>query len=349
MGLNVAQLNEISEKAARMAEAAQGNKSGNQDFLKNFVRMPDGIGWVDVHICPPADDCPHSIFGGGLVMPSRLHKLGINGIKGSERSYHCRRVLNLENDKWYPPENAEDCAPCQWYAHLWQTSLNQRDEKQKQTQDRARTFRPHPRFYYNAIEVARSDGDADSEAPKILSVGKTIGDMILDAIGGKKGDVTSFEKDGRLLRIEKKMKGQGKDAWPEYTSSDWHDPAPFGTPEQRKSWMANLHDLHSLRKLLSGEELAEKLQIHNGVKKPEDGTNFDPTEFEMPSEDTSVSVSVPAGVPEEPKEEPKVEAKKEEPKEEKVEEVTVAESAESSQDEFLADDDFLNELKNMED
>lgn len=352
MALNIQQLQQLKQAAA----TSPTNGGPQQGYMQNFLIMPEGSGWVEVHICPPASkelgseaDCPYPFTDGGLYKPTRIHKLGVKGME--TRNFHCRRNLKPDTGKWWGTDDDQDCPACLYYKHQWGLSegMPKDSPESLQQQKKAKTFRPIERSYFNIIEVARSDGDADPTNPKIASVGITIRDIVILALVGNKeenlkelGDITSFGKEGRILRIEKKVKGG---TFPDYTGSRFLEPAAFGTPEQVKHWMTNIHDLNDLRKVLPYEEMKMKLQIHTGAREPENASGFDPNEFDGSAPVASL-VSTETTQPVEDVS-AKLETKKDDPPFDVSDlEVNVAAKTENVKpsEEYLVEDDFLNEL-----
>jgi len=342
MGVNFSELKGEQDRLRRSKEG------GNSDYLKNFIRMPDGAGYVDVRILPPAPGTSLPTLKGGLVMPTRTHKLGEGG-NVNTRNYHCRRELVIDNNgkrRWMANQGDDDCPVCLHYSHLWRQSDQTAGTEKDDLIALARAIKPMERYYFNCIEVGRSDGQVDGDDPKILSVGITIYDVVLLAFLGSEedgikalGDITDF-KTGRTLRINKQLHG----GFADYKRSTFLEPEPFGTPEQHEKWMANLHDLAGLRKVLTYEELKEKLQIHLGVIKPTagSGTSYNPEDFQLKvSSDVNVEVTptveppAPAQVEETVKVEESVEVVQEKPKEE-------------DKSNYMIEDDFFNELNELD-
>ncbi|MGH7175481.1 MAG: hypothetical protein ACREGR_03940 [Minisyncoccia bacterium] len=249
---------------------------GGSDFMENLVRMPEGNGFVTVRLLPPAK-------GRKFFCATRTHR--VNG-----KSIHCTRVLN--GGKWVDPEPQRPCVICKYYGDLWKQSEKEEGAVQAATQNAARDIKPVERYYYNCVvrhqinpktqEVEKNIG------PKILSIGKTLHQRIVRAIVGDPaneekplGDVT-HPVTGRDFKIVKRMKGQGKDAYPYYDDSKFQDPSPLGEPDQVSKWMEALHDLNALRKLIPREEMALELKKHLGIIKDEQ-VGYDPSEFQRPA------------------------------------------------------------------
>lgn len=242
------------------------------EFMDNFVRMPEGNGFVTVRLMPPAK-------GKKFFCATRTHR--VNG-----KSIHCTRVLN--GGKWVDPDPTKPCVICKYYGDLWKRSEKEEGAVQAATQAAARDIKPVERYYYNAIvrhQVNPKTQEVEKNVgPKILSVGKTLHQRIIRAIVGDPandekplGDVT-HPTNGRDFKIVKRLKGQGKDAYPYYDESKFLDPSPLGDPDQVAKWMDGLHDLQSLRKLLPREEMVLELKKHLGIIKDET-VGYDPNEF----------------------------------------------------------------------
>ena len=339
MTLNVS---ELMSEGERIQKSKEG---GNSDYLKNFVRMPEKTGWVDIFVLSDPNT-KYPLTKGGLFMPTKLIKLGENGPINAIncRSYHTRR--EFVNNRWQKLANEEDCPATLHYQHLWkEIEALEKDGRVDEAEAKkaiARSIRPMDRFYYNVVEVDRDDGKADLETAKILSIGKTLHEKIIGKILGNPAkrqapcDVTSFDK-GRIFRIDKSLKG----GFANYDASEFQDPAPFGTPEDHARWLGSLHDLSSLIKVLTAEEMTEKLQIHLGLRKPPQEGSYNPEDFQI-----RVEVA--------PKSEVKVEKTKVE-KSENVENVAdkVVEKApfgsdnDDMGDEILMGDEFFDKLNDL--
>jgi hypothetical protein len=236
---------------------------------------------------------------------------------------------------------------------LWKESEKKDQDEQDRMRALYRQIKPIERYYYNCI-VRREEGEdgvvRENVGPKILSVGKTLHQLILKGICGDDemgepalGDVTDL-KNGRDFKIFKNIVKSGGDSFPKYDSSRFLDPSPLGTPEEIETWLENMHDLTGLRVVKSPEELDHELKIHLGVI-PDSSTDFDPSEYQKVAEGvTTVTTETPTveveGSPVETSVTEVVETAKPE-----VEAAEVAEAEEG--EEVLADDDFLKELKAM--
>lgn len=270
MALNLADV--LTEKERLNSQ----EKGATSDFLTNFVRMPEGNGVVLLRLL---SDATKPARKGGLYSVTRVHK--VNG-----KSLHCPR--ELQDKRWIG-----DCPICEYYSYLWKQSERKdiTDDQRDELQAKARAIKPVERYYYNAI-VRQQFNDVTNQVeknvgPKILSIGKTLHQMIVRGITGDKemqepalGDVTD-PKTGRDFKIGKTMRQSGKDSYPNYSDSKFLDVSPAGTPEELEKWYGSLHDLNALRTLKDWEYLAKQLKIHNGVLKDEGAEGkIDPAEFE---------------------------------------------------------------------
>ncbi len=308
-------MSELLEENERLETPA-----GGSDFLENFVRMPEKDGFVSVRLLPPAK-------GRKFFCATRTHRI-------NNRSLHCPRELVNRNGikRWEDPDPKNPCCVCKYYNELWKESEKLEGKAAEELQDRARKIKPLERYYYNCI--VRSQVNPKTQeieknvGPKILSIGKTLHQVIVKSIVGDpqndeepKGDVTDV-KAGRDFKIIKKMKGVGSNSYPEYPGSKFLDPSPLGDKDQVEKWLDNLHDLSALRVLRPSEDMKIELKKHLGIIQDE-ATNFDITEFQKPTAAVSIEEQVQAAVSKtETKPEPK-----------------------PAGDAVLAEEDFLNELR----
>jgi hypothetical protein len=317
-------------QSLNMAEMMEENErletpSGGGDFLENFVRMPEKDGFVTVRLLPPK-------AGSKFFCATRTHRI-------NNKSIHCPRVLVNRNGvkRWEDPDPKQPCVICKYYSELWKESERKEGQEQKELQNQARAIKPIERYYYNSIVRSQLNTKTNemekNVGPKILSIGKTLHQRIVKGIVGDPsteekplGDVTDV-KTGRDFKIVKKMKGSGSAAYPEYPDSKFLDSSPLGDKDQVEKWLNNLHDLSSLRVLRPNDEMKVELKKHLGLIKDET-TDFDISEFQKSS--ASLEEQVQAAVKEEPK-------TKEKPKS----------NPNTVEDEVLAEEDFLEELRNV--
>lgn len=318
-------MNEVFEESERLDTAGPG-----EGFLENFVQMPDKAGFVTVRLLPPAK-------GKKFFCPTRTHRV-------NNKSIHCPRELVNRNGvkRWEDPDPKNPCVHCKYYNGLWKESESKEGQAKEDLQNQARKIKPIERYYYNCIVRHQTTKNGEVEknvGPKILSIGKTLHQKIVKAIVGDPandekplGDITDL-KTGRDFKIIKKMKGQGPNAYPEYDDSKFLDPTPLGEKDQVETWLDNMHDLSALRVLRSTEEMKTELKKHLGIL-PNDATGFDISEFQKKSE-TSLEDQVMAA-------------------NRQVESATVASkpvvatAPAAETDTALAEDDFLDELRNMQ-
>lgn len=296
-------LNELRQEQTRL------ESQGQESFLNNFVRMPEGEGVVVVRILSPRK-------GQKLYCVTRTHKLG-------QKNFHCPQTL--VNGKWQG-----FCPICNYYRNLWKEADKVGGEAAAQLQAEARGIKPLERYYYNTIvrswlnpqtnEVEKDVG------PKILSIGKQLHARIIRAILGdpvlqepELGDVTDYTT-GRDLKIVKRLRKSGAESFPNYDESKFLQPSALGNEKQIATWMETLHDLQALRQVKDAEELAKELRIFRGLE-----------------EDPALSFDVPSTVGHKTNGPVRESQVQNSPKPKKVDD----------DDESLADDDFLAELRNM--
>jgi hypothetical protein len=215
---------------------------------------------------------------------------------------------------------------------LWKESEQSAPAEAEQKRNLYRQIKPVERYYYNVIvrEERAEDGTIRKNVgPKILSVGKTVHEIILRGILGDKemnqpelGDVTDF-KNGYDFKLVKTIRKSGDQSFPNYEGSHFLEQSPSGDPDECKRWMENLHDLSALRILKTYEELEHELLVHLGVKQ-ETSEGFDLSKYS----------SKPQATPEAKPAAPVAAA------------VSVSSETEES-DDSGADEDFLEELRKL--
>jgi hypothetical protein len=342
LGLDIAALQNENERLSK--------DSTGGDFLANFVKMPEGNGALVLRLLPPA---PAGMFDrekNAFYCSTRIHRV-------NNKSLHCPK--ELDGGRWKDNPDGIACPICKYYNWLWQESDKKSPDEANQMQANARKIKPIERYYYNVIvRSVFNEGTQEMEknvGPKILSIGKTLHKMIIRAIVGDKGldeaplgDVTD-PKTGRDFKLIKTMRQSGRESFPNYSDSKFLDPGPLGDPDEVEKWFANFHDIGSLRNLKSEDELKHELKVHLGLIQ-DSTTGFDPTEFQVPQEqtDSKVSVSVTEDVPVETETETETTTPEVVATEESVEESskTVKLPTDDSS-ESMADDDFLNTLRNL--
>lgn len=325
MGLDInAIFNDYKESKTTETAAA-----GGSSFLENFVKMPEGKGNVILRILPPA---PDGMFGrdkNPFYQWTRIHK--VNG-----KSLHDPREKS--GGRWVGENPIGD-----YLKWLWKESEQAKPEERDRMQRLYRDLKPIERYYFNVIVRSETDENGNVKknvGPKILSVGKTVYEIILRGICGDKemnqpklGDVTDF-KTGRDFKLVKTIRKSGENTYPNYETSHFLDESPAGDPDECKKWMENLHDLASLRVLKTTQELENELLIHLGLKQ-ETSSGFDPSKYQA----NSNSQTAPAqSVKQEDDEVETVVASKKS---------SVESFEEDDDDEEIADKDFLEELRKL--
>ena len=297
-------------KGLKSAEGSGGS------FLENFVKMPEGKGSVVMRLLPPA---PESKFGrekNPFYLTTALHR--VNG-----KSIH--DIREYVNGKWVGNNPIVD-----YIRHCWKESEQAAPAERDRLQSLYRQLKPIERYYYNVIvrsETAEDGTVKKNVGPKILSVGKTVHEIILRGILGDKdmnqpqlGDVTDF-KAGYDFKLIKTIRKSGDQQFPNYEGSLFLDQSPAGDPDECKKWMENVHDLVALRTLKSYEDLEHELAVHLGLKQESSG-GFDPSKF---------ATKTPAPVVEEKVSTPKARV----------------EDESTGGDDEIADKDFLEELRRL--
>jgi len=308
MGLDIGSL-QNDYKTLKAAEGSGGS------FLENFVRMPEGKGSVQMRLLPPAPKGAFAREESPFYLVTALHR--VNG-----KSLH--DIREYVGGKWVGKNPI-----CEYMRHLWKESDQSAPAEAEQKRTLYRQIKPIERYYYNVIvrEERSEDGTVKTNVgPKILSVGKTVHEIILRGILGDKemnqprlGDVTDF-KAGYDFKLIKTIRKSGDQSFPNYEGSHFLEESPAGNPDDCKRWMEGLHDLKALRILKSYEELEHELLVHLGLKQ-ENAGGFDPSKYSgkpAPSE-TKVQTQVPVAAA-----------------------VTTSDSDDSD-----ADEDFLEELRKI--
>ena len=309
--------------------SAESGNSSSEDYLAKFVRLPERDGYVTVRFLPVKKG--HKFF-----CVTRVHTLS-NPSTNNKRTYHCRREL-VQTDKG--PKWVGDCIICKYYSDLWQKSEKLSGKAQEDLQNQARAIKPVERYYYNVMvrSVKNKDGEVETNVgPKIYSCGKSQHAKITRAIVGDEaagesplGDITHPVK-GRDFKIVKKVvKGGGGVEYPNYDQSKFEDPSPLGTKDEILSWMDKSHDLQSLRIVKTPDELKQALRVHLGMIRDdeESGTSDELEEFRNAGKSSSSAPVAASKIKDEPK-------------------VSTPAAESSSDDELLADDDFMRELGAM--
>ena len=324
--MSMLDLQELMEENQRLT--TQGGS-----YLDNYVLIPDGNCHFAMRLLPPA---AKGMFGrekNPFYVPSRVHHL--NG-----RYSHCLKTL--VDKKWQG-----DCPVCRYYNWLWKESERQSPDAAVQTQNKARAIKPIDRYYYNVMvrqQINNKTQEIETNVgPKIWATGKTLHGTILKFILGDKtmditplGDVTD-PKTGRDFKLIKVMKQSGKDSFPTYNDSKFLAQSPLGDPDQVKAWLENLHDLVAIRDrgIMTFDELDHQLKVHLGIEKDE-STDFDASRYQPGG---NHSASAKATVTQEPDIDSVVGA---------AATMTKAPVVESEPSKSLDEDDFMNQIKNIE-
>lgn len=293
----LSQIDELKEEGERL----QQEPGGGNDYLAKFVRMPEKEGPVTVRLLPPPP-------GKKFFCATRTHRL-------NKKNVHCPRIIDNRNGNkvWVDADKNDPCPICRWYGQLWKDvdalEKEGRKDEAERVKKEARAIKPIERYYYNCI--VRSEYNPKTEktehnvGPKILSIGKTLHQMIIDAITGNEsqqepslGDIADpTGKEGRDFKIMKKIK-KGEENFPEYGSSKFLDPSPLGEKGQIDEWIDNLYDLQELRALKTTEEIKTELKRYLGLIVDDDNTSFDVNEFrgspEKPSFENQVQEAIAA-------------------------------------------------------
>lgn len=328
MGLDIASLyNDYKD-----SKTTENSSSGS--FLENFVKMPEGKGSVVLRIMPPAPDGAFGRAKNPFYQWTRIHK--VNG-----KSIHDPR--EKVGGKWVGENPIGD-----YLKWLWKESEQAKPEERDRMQRLYRELKPIERYYFNVIVRSETDESGNVKknvGPKILSVGKTVYEIILRGICGDKemnqpklGDVTDF-KTGRDFKLVKTIRKSGDNTYPNYETSHFLDESPAGDPDECKVWMENLHDLASLRVVKPAAELENELMIHLGLKQ-ETASSFDPSKFKAQPTAASAASSVKVTQEEQAEEEETVAVATKSRKIEK-------EVSNEDDDEEIADKDFLEELRKL--
>lgn len=257
-------------------EAARLGNEGQWNFLDQFVPMPEvkpgQTGSIALRLLPPTK-------GGKLYQYTRIHQ--ING-----RKVHCPRPL--VNGRW---DKNTYCPICEYYNSLWRKADKLEEaghkEEAEQLKREARSIKPIERYYYNAmVRKLLVDGETkENVGPRILSVGKTLHQMIVRAIVGDDtepalGNVTDI-KNGYDFVIRKELRVTGDESFPNYDRSSFaREATPAGTPEDIKEWVEGLHDLTKLRNLKDADVMEKELAIHRGLI-PDENEGFDVEAFDQ--------------------------------------------------------------------
>lgn len=269
LDLDTLDLGELKNDADRVN--AKTNAQENT-FLDNFVKMPEGKGFVKIRLLPPRK-------GGKFYQGTRIHR--ING-----KTFHCRK--ELVKGKWV----GNDCPICNYIKYLYDKAKKLEDrgdlEEAKSVKAEAKSLLAYERYYYNAIvrNQPTKDGKLEDIGPKIFSCGKELHGVVLTNIVGDPtmdkeslGDVSNITT-GRDFKVVKDMKASPEGNFASYTGSEFaSSPSKLGEMDVVKNWINNMFDLSELRSPKSVDELERQIAIHRGLIKDEN-KSFDVDAFD---------------------------------------------------------------------
>ena len=246
-------LNDIRKEANKLNKEQNGT---NDDY----VRMPEKDGFVLLRLLPKLKNKPfyHAV---------RIHRLGEYP---AAKTIFClkRLVQTPKGEQWRTISPETDCPICKRYNAMWEKSKKMPPAQAKDLQDSARSIKPIERYYYNCIVRSqlnpKTNQIENNIGPKILSVGKTVHNMIWVSMSGNEttgkkplGDVSHYQN-GRDFKIVKVVRGAS--GYPNYDQSFFEDPSPLGTNDQIKTWLTKYHDLEAIPTYLSIEQIEEALK-----------------------------------------------------------------------------------------
>lgn len=312
MGLDLGSL-QNDYKTLKNLEGSSGS------FYENFVKMPEGKGSVSMRLLPPAPKGAFNSEKNPFYLVTALHRV-------NNKSLH--DIREYVDGKWVGRNPI-----CEYMRILWKESDQSAPDEAERKRTLYRQIKPVERYYYNVIvrEERSEDGTVKKNVgPKILSVGKTVHEIILRGILGDKemnqpqlGDVTDF-KNGYDFKLVKTIRKSGEQSFPNYEGSHFLEQSPAGDPDECKRWIENLHELKSLRILKTYDELEHELLVHLGLKQEVSG-GFDISKYSSKPTTTNEERTPVSAV---------AAANSELP-------------SENSSDESGADEDFLEELRRL--
>ena len=249
-------------------------KNSGSNFMDKLVKMPDQAGFVVVRILPPRPSEK-------LCCRTRTHTYKSQFME-SARNFHCLRNYNKDTTRW-----EGECPGCTYWGDLW-NKIRRTPDGQELTKlkKEATDVKPVERYYLNGLVITSKPptGQSPDDGPLILSIGKILYTKILTAITGDKhnevaglGNVT-HPITGRNFKIIKAIK-PGEEKWPDYGASTFLDPSKLGSEQQIKEWLSAMHELQSLRRLDTPEEMLRVLRIYKGKEKDR-RTSFDLSDLE---------------------------------------------------------------------
>lgn len=305
----------------------KGNNNNNNNYTAKYVQMPKNAGTLTIRILEPAAPGMFDRPKSPLIFSNRIHNI-------NDKNVHCLKEYNPVTQR-----NEGQCPVCSHYNHMWELSKAMGPDQAKKQQNLARTFKCNDRHYLNCIvrKYTINNETVENAGPLILSIGKTLLDIIIAAIYGNdqldippKGNV--FDRfTGRDLKIIKTVKHSAEGPQPEYGQSTFLEPSPLGTPDQVEKWMAGLHDLAAERRVKSYDDTLIELKRHLGIlpksSAPQDN-RYNPDELVVgyaPQEAAVVTTPVANHACTPP----------------------IPDNATLLDSESMSDDDFLNNIKGM--
>jgi hypothetical protein len=200
-----------------------------------------------------------------------------------------------------------ECPICWQYSKLWKESEKCDAAEAEALQNEARAIKPVERYYYNVMVREQTNPSTNkieyNVGPKILSVGRKLHKFIISKMVGDKelkipglGNVAHVTE-GYDFKLVKQMTKSGNNTYPNYDKSFFDkEQSPLGNPDEVEQWLANLHDLSTLRIIRPMEELERELEIYLGLV-ADDVTGFD-AKFGSKSKPATAAATVSVAVPE---------------------------------------------------
>jgi hypothetical protein len=332
-------MNEVMMESERVN--AEPGVNNNEEYLAKFVRMPEREGFVLMRFLPRKK-------GTKLFCATRTHTLN-NPLTNQKRAYHCpKELFQADRNGKMVSQWKGECIICKYYNDLWSKSQSLSGKEAEALQAKAREIKPVERYYYNVIVRQEKDsktGEINKNVgPKIYSCGKQVHAKIMRAMVGDKdageaplGDVT-HPVTGRDFKVVKKITKSGNNEYPNYDFSKFESETPAGSSEDLNNWLDNIHDLHSLRKLKTEDELKHALRVHLGmVQEGETKQDDDLEEFRNATGFGATPNSAAAVVGDTSVREDLV-------SQTDNSKSSSSSSSSSEEQELLADDDFMKEL-----
>lgn len=260
--LDTLDINDIRKEASRLNKEQGG---ANDDY----VRMPEKDGFVLLRLLPKLKGKPffHAV---------RIHRLGEYP---NAKTIFCTKKLvqTPKGEQWRTVSPETDCPICKEYNAMWEKSKKMPADRAKKLQDDARSIKPIERYYYNCIVRSQLNPKTNqietNVGPKILSIGKTIHNIIWVSMSGNEttgkralGDV-SHPVNGRDFKIVKVVRGPN--GYPNYDQSFFEDSSALGNKEQITSWLSKYHDLEAIPNYLTIDQIEEALRSFFDKSEPQ--------------------------------------------------------------------------------